>query len=120
MQEVFRHWDTATVGLVNSLLEDAGIRTVIRNWDGCNITEIPIPAIYPNVCVMHEEDLARARESMGRGCPVALVDRVSPTDTLALRDRNIFTPWRPDGLKLQPELREPGVSCLWFLAQCEH
>ena len=62
MQEVFRHWDTATVGLVNSLLEDAGIRTVLRNWDGCNITEIPIPAIYPNVCVMHEEDLAHSRE----------------------------------------------------------
>ncbi|MEC8013311.1 MAG: DUF2007 domain-containing protein [Verrucomicrobiota bacterium] len=62
MQEVFRHWDTATVGLVNSLLVDAGIRTVLRNWDGCNITEIPIPAIYPNVCIMHEEDLARARE----------------------------------------------------------
>ena len=62
MQEVFRHWDTATVGLVNSLLEDAGIKTILRNWDGCNITEIPIPAIYPNVCVMHEEDLARARE----------------------------------------------------------
>ena len=30
MQEVFRHWDTATVGLVNGLLEDAGIRTVLR------------------------------------------------------------------------------------------
>ena len=62
MQEVFRHWDTATVGLVNGFLEDAGIKTVLRNWDGCNITEIPIPAIYPNVCVLNEKDLDRARE----------------------------------------------------------
>ena len=62
MQEVFRHWDTATVGLVNGFLEDAGIKTVLRNWDGCNITEIPIPAIYPNVCVLHEKDLDRAME----------------------------------------------------------
>ena len=62
MHEVFRHWDTSTVGLVNGLLQDAGIRTVLRNWDACNITEIPIPAIYPNVCVLGKEDLGRANE----------------------------------------------------------
>jgi len=62
MHEVFRHWDTSTVGLVNGLLQDAGIRTVLRNWDACNITEIPIPAIYPNVCVLRKEDSGRAKE----------------------------------------------------------
>ncbi|NCZ63729.1 MAG: hypothetical protein EBY62_08025 [Cellvibrionales bacterium] len=62
MHEVFRHWDTSTVGLVNGLLQDAGIMTVLRNWDACNITEIPIPAIYPNVCVLRKEDSGRAKE----------------------------------------------------------
>ena len=62
MYEVFRHWDTSTVGLVNGLLQDAGIRTVLRNWDACNITEIPIPAIYPNVCVLRKEDSDRAKD----------------------------------------------------------
>ena len=62
MHEVFRHWDTATVGLISSILEEAGIKTVLRNWDGSNIVEIPIPAIYPNVCVLNEEDFEKAKE----------------------------------------------------------
>ena len=61
MHEVFRHWDTATVGLISSILEEAGIKTVLRNWDGCNIVEIPIPAIYPNVCVLNEKILKKPR-----------------------------------------------------------
>ena len=62
MLEVFRHWDTATVGLVNSLLEEAGLHTVLRNWEGSNIVEVPIPVIYPNICVLNGEDYARAKE----------------------------------------------------------
>ena len=62
MHEVFRDWDTATVGLVNHLLKEAGIRTILRNWEGCNITEIPIPAIYPNICVIDEAEVDRAKE----------------------------------------------------------
>jgi hypothetical protein len=62
MYEVFRHWDTSTVGLVNGLLQDSGLRTILRNWDACNITEIPIPAIYPNICVLQKEDLKQAKE----------------------------------------------------------
>jgi hypothetical protein len=62
MLEVFRHWDTATVGLVNSLLEEAGVQTVLRNWEGSNIVEVPIPVIYPNICVLNGEDYARAKE----------------------------------------------------------
>jgi hypothetical protein len=62
MLEVFRHWDTATVGLVNSLLKEAGVQTVLRNWEGCNIVEVPIPVIYPNICVLNAEDHARAKE----------------------------------------------------------
>jgi hypothetical protein len=62
MYEVFRHWDTSTVGLINGLLQDFGIRTILRNWDGCNITEIPIPAIYPNICVLRKDDSICAKE----------------------------------------------------------
>ena len=62
MHEVFRHWDTATVGLVNSILEEAGVHTVLRNWEGSNIVEIPIPVIYPNICVLNTEDFEKAKE----------------------------------------------------------
>ena len=51
MYEVFRHWDTATVGLVNGLLEDVGIKTILRNWEGSNIVEIQFRLSIPmSVC----------------------------------------------------------------------
>ena len=61
MHEVFRDLDSAKVGLVEGLLNEAGIATVLRNWTGSNITEIPIPAMYPAVCVMNATDVAEAR-----------------------------------------------------------
>ena len=61
MYEVYRHHDSARVGLVDGLLRNAGIETFIRNWAGSNITEIPIPSIFPEVCVLKEGDLVVAR-----------------------------------------------------------
>ena len=62
MYEVFRDWDSAKVGLVNQLLKGEGLHTVLRNWTGSNITDIPIPATFPNVCVLSAKDFERARE----------------------------------------------------------
>ena len=62
MITVFRHHDSAKVGLLNGLINSAGIETFIKNWAGSNITEIPIPAIYPEICVFNESDKERAEE----------------------------------------------------------
>ena len=62
LHEVYRDWDSAKVGLFNGLLQEAGIRTMLRNWSGSNITEIPIPEFYPNICAFNEADAAHARQ----------------------------------------------------------
>ena len=62
MHEVFRDWDSAKVGLVDQLLKSEGFHTVLRNWTGSNITEVPIPDMFPNVCVLNHEDFVRARK----------------------------------------------------------
>lgn len=45
MYEVFRHWDTSCVRLINGLLQDLGLHAILRDWEDCNMTQIPIPAI---------------------------------------------------------------------------
>ncbi|WP_309398354.1 putative signal transducing protein [Cerasicoccus maritimus] len=63
MIEVFRDMSSARVGLYNSMLESAGIPTMVRNWNAITMTtEIPIPVMYPNICVFNEEDAKAARE----------------------------------------------------------
>ena len=62
MYEVFRDWDSAKVGLVDQLLKSEGFNTVLRNWTGSNITEVPIPDLFPNVCVLNHDDFVRARQ----------------------------------------------------------
>ena len=62
MYEVFRDWDSAKVGLVDQLLKSEGFNTALRNWTGSNITEVPIPDMFPNVCVLNHEDFVRARK----------------------------------------------------------
>ncbi|WP_309381307.1 putative signal transducing protein [Cerasicoccus frondis] len=63
MIEVFRDMSSARVGLYNSMLESAGIPTMVRNWNSITMTtEIPIPVMYPNICVFNEEDAETARE----------------------------------------------------------
>ena len=62
MVTVYRHHDSAKVGLLNGLLNSSGIETFIKNWVGSNITEIPIPAIYPEICVLDESDKEKAEE----------------------------------------------------------
>jgi len=63
MIEVFRDISCARVGLYDSLLQSAGIKTMVRNWNAVSMTtEIPIPAMYPNICVFTEEDAEAARE----------------------------------------------------------
>jgi len=63
MIEVFRDIDSARVGMFNEMLRSEGIKTMLRNWNAVSMTtEIPIPVMYPNICVFSQEDYARARQ----------------------------------------------------------
>lgn len=62
MHEVFRDIDSAKVGMLNGVLKDSGIPTLIKNWTGSNITEIPIPSLYPTIYVLDAENVAAAKQ----------------------------------------------------------
>ena len=58
MKEIFRHHEIIYVKQYQEVLEAAGIPTMIRNemlaYSG--ITEVPIPEMYPNLCVDDEHE----------------------------------------------------------------
>lgn len=61
MKELFRERDYTRVGYYQSVLEEAGIPTHVRNKDLVGImTEVPIPDFFPALCVVHDEDHAHA------------------------------------------------------------
>lgn len=63
MIEIFRDQDFSKVGLINGILENAGIQTMLRNRNAVSMTtEIPIPVMFPNICVFTEKDAATAHE----------------------------------------------------------
>ena len=63
MIEIYRDPDFSKVGLYQGILEDAGIETELRNRNSVTMTtSIPIPSMYPNLCVYSEEDAVRAKE----------------------------------------------------------
>jgi hypothetical protein len=63
MIEIYRDHDFSKVGLYQGVLEDAGIETVLRNRNSVTMTtSIPIPSMYPNICVHTEADGVRAKE----------------------------------------------------------
>ena len=64
MRELFREQDFTRVAFFQGLVEAEGIPTLIRNQHltGSGLTEIPIPEFFPALCVLHDDDYARAVE----------------------------------------------------------
>lgn len=61
MKELFRERDYTRIGYYQSVLEEAGIPTHVRNKDLVGLmTEVPIPEFFPALCVVHDEDHPRA------------------------------------------------------------
>ena len=60
--EVLRHQDSTKIGIYKGVLENAGIPVIIKNWECSNITEVPIPALYPAIFAHTKEDWRKARE----------------------------------------------------------
>lgn len=59
MKELFRERDLIKVTFYQSLLEAAGISTLIKN-EYLSVTEASIPDFFPALCVVHAEDYGRA------------------------------------------------------------
>lgn len=59
MVEIFRDISSLKVGRYQSILEEQGIQTFIRN-ENLALTEVPIPVFYPALCVMNDEDHKKA------------------------------------------------------------
>ncbi|MGB0413965.1 MAG: DUF2007 domain-containing protein [Coraliomargarita sp.] len=62
MHEVFRDIDSAKVGMLDGVLKESGIPTLIKNWTGSNITEIPIPSLYPTIYVLDAKHIKEAKQ----------------------------------------------------------
>ncbi len=63
MQEVFQDIDTAKVGMIDELLKESGIPTMLKNFTGgSNITSVPIPSLYPTIFVLDDSQVNEARE----------------------------------------------------------
>ena len=65
MRQVFVNEDHARVGLYQSLLEEAGISTFIRNGYGNTVGGMPSPLFFPALCVVNDEDYPRALQILG-------------------------------------------------------
>lgn len=65
MHEVYRNIDTAKVGMIDELLKQSGIPTILKNFTGgSNITSIPIPSLYPTIYVLDASQVAEAKEQI--------------------------------------------------------
>jgi hypothetical protein len=62
MKELFREQDIIRVNYFKGVLEDNEIPTLIRNeYLTCSgLSEIPIPEFFPALCVINDEDYAKA------------------------------------------------------------
>ena len=63
MIKVFENFDFSRVGQMQSLLESHGIKTFIKNQYGSSVMgEVPFVEVVPQLFVLEQKDLARAKE----------------------------------------------------------
>ena len=66
MIKVFEDFDLARVGHFQSVLEAAGIRTLLKNQYMSSVMgEIPFVEVLPELWVLDDRDLPRARQVIG-------------------------------------------------------
>jgi len=63
MIKVFEDFSFSRVGQMQSVLESEGIRTFLRNEYGSSVVgELPFVEVVPQLFILEERDLTRARE----------------------------------------------------------
>jgi len=61
MKEVFTDADFTRVGYYQSILENAGIQTFMRNmYSHHSLTEMPAGVFFPSLCVVRDDDYPEA------------------------------------------------------------
>lgn len=71
MIKIFEDFNFSRVGQMQSLLESAGIRTFIRNEYASSVVgELPFVEVIPQLFVLEEKDLLRAKELLRLDLPV--------------------------------------------------
>ena len=72
MIKVFEDFDFSRVGRLQSLLESHGIRTYLKNEFGSSVVgELPFVEVIPQLFVLEEKDLERAKELLSAEVPSA-------------------------------------------------
>ncbi|NCF63792.1 MAG: DUF2007 domain-containing protein [Gammaproteobacteria bacterium] len=70
MIKVFEDFDFTRVGQLQSLLDSHGIKTFIRNEYGSSVVgELPFVEVIPQLFVLEEKDLKRAKEILKLDIP---------------------------------------------------
>lgn len=71
MIKVFEDFDLSRVGQLQSLLESNGIRTFLKNQFVSSVLgEIPFVEVVPQLFILEEKDLLRARELLQMDRPM--------------------------------------------------
>ncbi len=71
MIKVFENFDFSRVGQMQSLLESHDIKTFIRNQYGSSVMgEVPFVEVVPELYILAEKDLARAKQLLQLDLPV--------------------------------------------------
>jgi rubrerythrin len=69
--KIFEDFNFSRVGQMQSLLESEGIRTFIRNEYASSVVgELPFVEVIPQLFVLEEKDLLRAKELLRLDLPV--------------------------------------------------
>ena len=69
--KVFENFDFSRVGQMQSLLESHDIKTFIRNQYGSSVMgEVPFVEVVPELYILAEKDLARAKQLLQLDLPV--------------------------------------------------
>jgi hypothetical protein len=77
MIKVFENFDFSRVGQMQSLLEAQGIATFVKNQFASSVMgEVPFVEVCPQLYILHETDLSRARQLL-------LLDQPDPERTQA-------------------------------------
>ena len=75
MIKVFENFDFSRVGQMQSLLESHDIKTFIRNQYGSSVMgEVPFVEVVPELYILAEKDLARAKQLLQLDLPVVEPD----------------------------------------------
>ncbi len=70
MIKVFENFDFSRVGQMQSLLESYGIKTFLKNQYSSSVMgEVPFVEVVPQLYVLEERDLARAKQVLQLDLP---------------------------------------------------